>query len=455
MYRLIIIFSLILLVRAGNTQDFKTVDKETYNLYLEKDWDELIRAGKVGLKQDIDYYYLRMRMGIAYYETKNYKASQAHFRKALEFNVGDPVALEYLFYAYLLAGQTVQAGILAKDFSPALMETINPPTGKVVDRLALEYLYNVNDTKDLLSDPGQYFSGLPSGYQLVTLHYSNLNAMLHHVFRPGFTLTHAYTYLNKTNYYYYDDGLSRYGFNDQKVFQHQYYISPALTTKHGFTIAPSFHYLRISFRAPYLISGAGGPGPGGGGGSIGYSDLNSNQYVGGLTLSQFVGRFMIRLGGIYSSINNAKQVTGTAGLTWYPMGNLDLYLGTALNVHTGITDHTNSVDHETNIELIPDVLIGFGIASRVWLEFSGSYGNMRNYTERNGYIVYNGLDWMKYKAIGTVVMPVTPEGSNVYLGARFAENKSLFMPLDPSAGQEINSIISNSISIFGGLSWKF
>jgi len=413
----------------------------------------LIRAGKDGLKQDIDYYYLRMRIGIAYYETKNYKASQAHFRKALEFNQGDPVASEYLYYAYLFAGQTEQASILAKDFSPSLMEKINPPPGKIADRLALEYLYNFNDTKDLLANPDDYFTGLPAGYQLLTLNYSNLNAMLHHEFSPGITLTHAYTYLNKTNYYYYNDGLTPFGIDGQKVIQHQYYISPSFSTNRGLTISPSFHYLRSKFQAPYIVSGSGGPGPGGvGGGSIQYSDLFANHYVGGLSLSQSVGRFTIRLGGIYSYMNTTSQVTGTAGLTWYPLGNLDLYLGTSLNVHN---ENTN----QNTVELIPDFLIGYGIASRVWMEFSGTYGNMRNYTERNGYIVYNGLDGMIYKAIGTIIIPISPKGSSIYLGTRFAESKSQFIPrdtpFDASSGQDINNIISNSISIFGGLSWKF
>jgi len=280
MYRLIIISSLILSFQAGKSQDFKSVDQETYNLYMEKKWDELIRSGKNGLKQDIDYYYLRMRIAIAYYETRNYKASQAHFRKALEFNQGDPVATEYLYYAYLFAGQTDQAGILAKDFSLSLMEKITLPPGKIVDRLALEYLYNFNETKDLLSDPGKYFSDLPAGYQVVTLDYSNLNAMLHHDFSPGITLTHAYTYLNKTNYYYYNDGLTPFGIDGQKVIQHQYYISPSFSTSRGLSISPSFHYLRSKFQVPYIVSGSGGPGPGGGGGgSIQYSDLFANHYV--------------------------------------------------------------------------------------------------------------------------------------------------------------------------------
>jgi hypothetical protein len=453
MYRLIFILSLILLIRTGNSQDFKTVDQGTYDLYLEKHWDELIRVGKVGLKQDIDYYYLRMRMGIAYYETKNYKACQAHFRKALEFNQGDPVASEYLYYAYLFAGQPEQASILAKDFSPSLMEEINPPTGKIADRLALEYLYNFNDTKDLLANPDDYFTGLPAGYQLVTLNYSNLNAMLHHAFSPGITLTHAYTYLNKTNYYYYNDGLTPFGIDGQKVIQHQYYISPSFSTNRGLTISPSFHYLRSKFQVPYIVSGSGGPGPGGGGGgSIQYSDLFASHYVGGLSILQSAGRFTIRLAGIYSYLNKTSQVAGTAGLTWYPLGNLDLYLGTSLNVHN---ENTN----QNNVELIPDFLIGFGITSRIWMEFSGTYGNMRNYTEGNGYMVFNGLDWLIYKAIGTIIIPITPKGSSIYLGTRFAESKSQFVlrdtPFDASSGQDINNIISNSISIFGGLSWKF
>ena len=449
MHRLIVILGLLLLIQAGKSQDFVSVDKKTYDLYMEKQWDELIRAGKEGLKQDIDYYYLRMRIAIAFYEKKNYKTSQAHFRKALEFNEGDPVALEYLYYAYLLAGQSQQAGMLVKEFTPSLEEKINPPSGKFADILALEYLYNFNDTEHILDDPDKYFSGLPYGYQLITINFSNLNAMLHHQISPGITLTHAYTYLNKKNFYYYDDGLSRFADDGQRVIQNQYYISPAFSTQSGLTIAPAFHILRIRFQAPYVVSGGGSPGFGGGSSSIRYTDLFSHHFVGGLSLSHYAGRFAIRLGGIYSSINDASQLTGTAGLTWYPLGNMDLYLGSSLNVHNEFNNE------ETSIELIPDFLLGFGISSKVWMEFSGAYGNMKNYTEGNGYIVYNGLDWMKYKAIGSVVIPVSPKGSKIYLGARFAEYVSRFIPSNPSARRDMNIIITNSISIFGGLSWKF
>ena len=432
------------------SQDFVSVDAKTYNLYLESKWDELIRAGKEGLKKDIDYYYLRMRIGIACYEQKDYKASQAHFRKALEFNTGDPVALEYLYFAYLLAGQQQQARLLARHFTPSLEEKIHPAAVKFADMLSVEYLYNFSDAEHILSEPERYFSGLPFGIQLITRRFNNLNLMLQHAPAAGFTLTHAYTRLSKSNYYYYDDGLSRYGVDNQQVVQHQYYISPAFTTCGGLTIAPAFHYLRIRSEIPYMVSSGSGPGFGGGTGSyVGYANLMASHFVGGLNLTQYAGRFAVRLGGIFSYMNEARQATGSGGLTWYPLGNLGLYMNASLNAHLEFTGGS------TSLELIPDFLFGFGISSRVWMEFSGAFGDMRNYTEGNGYIVYNGLDWMRYKIMTSIVIPFTPKGSRIYLGSRFSENESRFIPSDPAGTGDINEIITNNISIYGGLSWIF
>ena len=148
-------------------------------------------------------------------------------------------------------------------------------------------------------------------------------------------------------------------------------------------------------------------------------------------------------------MNEARQATGSGGLTWYPLGNLGLYMNASLNAHLEFTGGS------TSLELIPDILFGFGISSRVWMEFSGAFGDMRNYTEGNGYIVYNGLDWMRYKILTSIVIPFTPKGSRIYLGSRFSENESRFIPSDPAGTGDINEIITNNISIYGGLSWIF
>jgi hypothetical protein len=80
---------------------------------------------------------------------------------------------------------------------------------------------------------------------------------------------------------------------------------------------------------------------------------------------------------------------------------------------------------------------------------------MKNYTEGNGYIVYNGLDWMRYKIMASIVVPITDEGSKIYLGSRFSEYESPFIPFDPMGTGDSNTMINNNISIYGGLSWTF
>ncbi len=444
LHKLLLIACLVLLIQPLRSQSFTEVDSGTYQLYVEKNWVELIRTGRAALKQDIDYYYLRMRIGIAYYEKKNYKSAQSHFRKALEFSEGDPLALEYLYYSYLFVRQTQQAALVYKGFTDSLKEKIPDPGQEAVEGLSVEYLNDRSFTDDLIADP-DLFTGLPTGVQILGRSYHNLNIRLHHFMHPGTSFIHAYTYLNKSNFYYYNDGLNRFGVDGQKVSQHQYYLSPSFTSGGGLVISPAFHFLRVAYEVPYFSSG--GPGAGGGN-SAKFINEYLSQIVGGLNLTKYQGPFRFRLGALYSNLNHARQFTGSARLRWYPLGNLDLYMGASLNAHMEDAG-------EGGTELIPDFMLGYGIASKVWIEISGAYGEMKNYSELNGYIIYNGTDWMKYKAIGNIVVPLTEKGSVIYAGARFAQYESRFIPFEPAQPEDLNIINYNSISIFGGLSWKF
>ena len=92
----------------------------------------------------------------------------------------------------------------------------------------------------------------------------------------------------------------------------------------------------------------------------------------------------------------------------------------------------------------------------MWIEINASGGEMKNYTESNAYIVYNGLDWMRYKVLGTIFVPVTAKGSSFYVGVRYADYGNRMITVDPAlAENSVNELNYNSTSIFGGLSWKF
>ena len=90
--------------------DFATVDLLIYRCFIEKKWDSVIVVGKQALIQDIDYYYLRVRLGISYYNKTDYSNASVHLKKAREFNSADPVIADYLYYAYRYSNKSEEAG---------------------------------------------------------------------------------------------------------------------------------------------------------------------------------------------------------------------------------------------------------------------------------------------------------------------------------------------------------
>ena len=80
---------------------------------------------------------------------------------------------------------------------------------------------------------------------------------------------------------------------------------------------------------------------------------------------------------------------------------------------------------------------------------------MSNYLENNGAIVYNSFsEIMDQKVQISLSVPVTKKGSLLYLGGRWASMRSEYYAFDPEAPEDINTILYNSFSIYGGISWK-
>jgi len=100
----IIFFLITLGSNAQEKMGFADLDKKTYQLYEESQWKELLELGQKGLDTGIDYYYLRMRLGIAEFNLKHYQSASAHFRKALDFNEScqNPHAKNWVFQENLV-----------------------------------------------------------------------------------------------------------------------------------------------------------------------------------------------------------------------------------------------------------------------------------------------------------------------------------------------------------------
>ncbi|MGE5425025.1 MAG: tetratricopeptide repeat protein, partial [Syntrophothermus sp.] len=108
-YLILVLFLLFFSNNGRSENDFQTVDRLTLAYFNEGKWDSVITIGKSALKDHIDYYYLRLRMGISYFHLEKYYPATEHLNKAIAFNSSDPLAYTYLYQAYLRTGRTQEA----------------------------------------------------------------------------------------------------------------------------------------------------------------------------------------------------------------------------------------------------------------------------------------------------------------------------------------------------------
>ncbi len=90
-------------------KDFAYYNNETYRLYTEANWNELIPIAKESIENGHDFYYMRMRLGIAYFEKKNYTQAIKQFKKALKFDEGSADAKSYAYNCLLYLGREKEA----------------------------------------------------------------------------------------------------------------------------------------------------------------------------------------------------------------------------------------------------------------------------------------------------------------------------------------------------------
>jgi tetratricopeptide (TPR) repeat protein len=457
MYRLIAAIGCFLLMLSGSFAqeqvDFKTINNESYRFYTQQKWDSLILMNKEDIVAEVDYFYLRMRLGIAYYSTKNYRKASTHFEKALEFNQGDPGALEYLYFSMLFSGQMAQANLIRKEFKGELAQKLPPQKGKFFDRITAEYLYHKGTDEALFEHVEEVMQAGKIGAQSLTRHYANASLSLVNRLAPGVSLHHTYTYLSKSNQNVYSNGSEGYYMSEQQVIQNQYYISPQITTPTGGTFSPMFHLLGIRYQIPLQVSPEyqGGSGYQGGSSQSSVEYVKETDFAMGLGYQKGLGSVDLHLGGWYSQLNLANQLQGRFGLNWFPRGNLNLYAGGFLN-----GQYEFSEGREGLIRIIPELLFGFAIAEKVWIDLNGAFGELTNYLENNGMIVFNSFSEVINKKIKcSVIFPITEKGSNIYVGGIWSTHTSEIYPIEPVTSELTNTIFYNAYSIYGGLSWKF
>jgi hypothetical protein len=418
------------------------IDKVTYDLYLGGEWRELIRTGEAALKSGTDYYYLRMRIGIAYFETKNYPRAIRHFRKALEFNSSDDTAKEYLFFAYTFQGRDMEAHNIALGFTGSLKN-------KLSYKRSGTRSFTLHATGSFLRDPGiidDYAFGndtRDAGFQTVTRDFKFFGASLEHDAGRLIKLTHSAGYLAKSYLLYYQDETRTDLIRDKRLSQFQYYLSPRILLGNSTFLIPAIHYLNIVI--PYETTVAGRFGR-----TYQVKEYTFNHDVAtSVGLEKYIGRFRPGIAAGYSYINRQPLLQGSFSCGWFPLGNLNLYS------ISDITGYSFLSGNNSGARWIYSQEIGFRAFPGLWMELGGSWGERENFAGALSYIIYNDYLITREHYSVTMITPFYNSGVELSLSYGYNIQQTRFIPEYPLTGNPINPIEINNHKLSGGIKWRF
>jgi tetratricopeptide (TPR) repeat protein len=427
--------------------DFSRVDSSMYQASISENWDEVIQVGKEALHHDIDYFYLRMRMGLAYFNKQHYRNSAEQMEKAIEFNPEDPLVKEYLYYALIYSGQDDEAARASSSWRQSFKEEKGIEDRNGIDGIYLETgpeISNNFDENEMGRLPQQFRYREQDLYG--NSYYSQLGINLN--IKPHITMYAAYSNLiisRQVSVQYKwgeTDSVVSYDYN---VRQNSFYLNGKILLAKGWSLTPAINYIHVktedisidslvpigSLDAKYDIR------------SLGYS---FNNMVWSLAFNKQIAVFDLGLFGSYSNLNNMSQMQFGFSAIYYPFGNLNFYGNTTIK----------GLFEEHDLRPVFSQMLAVKASSFLWIEGFGAFGNLRSTNESNAFVVYNITDDINLKAGLNLIFVISP---SVQLSLRYQymqkEGERTEYSTDLPEGQRTVKLKYTNQSIIGGLKWTF
>ena len=420
---------------AAETIDYQFVEKQSKSFFEKNDVKNLNKIGKLAIKNHIDYFYLRMRLGIANFSKHNYVKALPHFEHAVAFNSGDTLALEYLYYCYVYTGNENEAIKIARKMPKAKQKQLKCAKPKIVESISFQGAYQLNKSYDKQITENKNIPKIPLKRDLnKNFQFYNLG-LNHHPFRR-FTFNHSVSVFTAANtlYPYIPVDSSFEGYTKQQ----QYYAFGKYSITKNFDIGFGFHTIKTAsdwagYNATKLKY------------EIQSSTSQSHVYFYNLGWRYRYCQFSFFNG--FSNLNSKKQTQYSFSVYFFPRGNTNVYIGKEITLQ--MTDSTSYFVKQSLGLKIPKI--------PCWLEVFYSSGNMRNFTEANGSVVFNAKESSLMKTGVGIIVPLFKNNCILTFNWIY-EKKEPTLPYDfslPSlSNSNVNLTNTNHQTFVGGITLK-
>ncbi len=383
----------------------ENVDSLTLEYFDNGQWKKLVRAGEKALDNGIESYLLRMRLGTAYFELENYFDAIPHFEKAVSTGYSDGVVKQKLYESYIYAGREEDANVVLFEMTENRRNKLRPLINDFINdaRFDIGSSFSNDDASngsiDLVGQDNAY------GEQTINRGQFFFDVGIGQLPLRWFKINYAYTYVNK-------DLQKQIMFNNEKILNDYKQKQGRLFNEFRFVpvnslmISPSGHYIK-SEETVVWVDGFEKD-------SLGYyytlkdTSIKQDDFVLSLSVNKWISIFNPGISGSFSYLNGTHQSQIGLSIKVYPLSNPYLSVFSNAVIH-----NQNSVSN-----LIFTQTAEGRIIENLWLEGFATFGNISNYNEQNGRIVYNDPDMIKlsYGAMLRYVFPFNMTAKLIFSG---------------------------------------
>lgn len=420
----IIVIALLLLTSISQAQvnplSEKKVDSLSYAMYLNQDWDSLVSLGKKSRNEGIDFYYLKVRMGIAYFKTGKMLSAVKLLEEAYSIDTTNLIVQDYLYWAYRYSGLVLESQLFYKKLSQELKDKIKLKLPfitsidiGVVTADNNDYSSMIKESANIEVDNTRYF---PDGFQ-------NFHIGFNHTLSSSVNFYHKLSVMPFTSVK--QENISEV--NSSNVYdgtETRYYAGATFALGNRWYLDS---YLNFIFGKYDDLETENS--------SIKYSD-----YVFGTSLTKSSYYFRNTFNASISNLNGVNQFQGGYTVSVYPFEN-------TLLVPFGSIQF-QSENSESRMVYSGGVSLN---TKNISVTGYGNFGELQNFVSNNGTIIYNQL--AKTVSETGLVFNVYLKKINLKVGYSFMKMEGVIVNEEE---QLVSSVYKfNQQSIIGGIVWKF
>lgn len=428
--------------------DYHT-DTLTWGQYGRGEWEALYDTIQEANKQGIGFYYLHLRGGVAAYYTKRYQKAVSFFRRAEEIAACSDEIKRTHYLSAVYSGMPLEAVKMYAQLPDTMRKEYDDPSAFKVKSISMEYGYNFLAGYDSASAPSIHGDKFIYGEKSVPQNSTYYHALVNVRVSPRIEFMQSFQYLNvkkKEEIYalqYLPVDTLRKSFNTN-ISQWQYYSALTFQLSDRLSIAPAFslfHFTSNYYKISYISS---------------FDDYNFTpdtisgyEYLYSLAANYHIDRLYLQFSGSYYDKYNENRWQTGLSIGLYPFRNNSLY------VDAGMYIDPEKVFGNTLFETsVARILLGWDSA-KFSLLAGYTFGNLKDYNELNGLLMYNTIEPVKKMVTLTTSVPVLNNQLVLSLYYKYITYND-----DYTFYKETNQAYTdyyhiNNHSFTGGVTWKF